>query len=280
MWPSASSFPEDFRTDIPFEDGRSTVVDLPSPLERDDRRRLRIVGSCNGLVCLGLPPETAQSYRNLVHRPGYLYAPGFGYESASDDYKLVLATYYRESISVYMVMIATAYHWDGYFPESTFLNGAVHWRSRIGDDNTLTAFDLEKVTFFQVPIPRLPCSRMFFPYNGMGVLGGCLSLMIANSENSHPFGLWVMKEHRVEASWTKVLHLLNPDDYVPRGMHEIFYEPLCISGDNAFIFIGNTRELMKFSERGQILEKVSVCDDSNKCEGIAFVESIAFPNNP
>ncbi|GLT45701.1 hypothetical protein SLA2020_195150 [Shorea laevis] len=190
-------------------DGNS-VVDLRFPAETR-HPHLRIVGSCNGLVCL--------------------------VSSRSRDFFL--------------------------------------WNPSTGDCNEL-------------PDACSPLGNRYFN-SGLGVLGGCLCLIYACFSDPYPFELWVMKEYGVEASWTKLCRLLNPDDHTflygghhLSVSHKVFYEPLCMctSKDNAFILIRSTKEVIRFNERGEVLEKVGICDDSDKCEGIAFVESIASVNHP
>lgn len=287
-------------------------MDLRSPLAGEERR-FRIVGSCNGLVCLALSdcrdlnlwnPSTGDCSK-LPEPPtptGDSYTPGFGYDSSSDDYKVVLVTYYSESekdsqgeelwwstyqiVAIYSLKrnswrifkefnlaIHDFHRWDHeYFPESICLNGAIHWRSRTNScGNTITAFDVSKEIFYLVPNPPY---FMGFSDNALGVLGGCLCLVHGSEHEGSPSELWVMKEYGVEASWTKLTLFLNADDNGDGRSGKYSYEPLCASGDNTFIMTRNTKELIRFNDKGKILEKVCICDDSEKCEGITFVESL------
>ncbi|GLT99270.1 hypothetical protein SLE2022_167170 [Rubroshorea leprosula] len=312
-----------------FEVDGNSVVDLLFPAETR-HPHLRIVGSCNGLVCLVSSrsrdfflwnPSTrdCNELPDACSPQGNRYAYGFGYDSFSDDYKVVLVTDYtyvkrlyleplpqfQKKVAIFSLKknswkiireINEAVHnlcRNSFepFPGSTFLNGGIHWRTRsIRDRNyneVITAFDLAEEIFYLVPTP--PHSHYLRYFNsGLGVLGGCLCLIYACFSDPYPFELWVMKEYGVEASWTKLCRLLNPDDTFLYGghhlsvSHKVFYEPLCMctSKENAFILIRSTKEVIRFNERGEVLEKVGICDDSDKCEGIAFVESIASVNHP
>lgn len=92
--------------DAPFEDG-SALRELVLPIKRQ-YRDVRIVGSCNGLVCVCLlrdpiefyvwNPSTGD-YRKLSD-PGFspnsdinAYMRGFGYDSSTDGYKLFVDPY-------------------------------------------------------------------------------------------------------------------------------------------------------------------------------------------
>lgn len=292
-------------------------LDLRSPMEIV-YHRLRIVGSCYGLVCLDLGvcgdffiwnPSTGECSK-LPDPPsplGKRYSPGFGYDSSSEDYKLVLVTYHpiTKSCGNENKFRKTNYHmvaifslksnswrfeqfdapvgylreWSWAYTESAFLNGAIHWRSYKGPGlvgNSITAFDLAKETFYLIPYPNH--HRMLRTCNtGVGVLGGCLCLILTNKGDNSRFELWVMKEYGVETSWSMIL-LLNPADPRNGGSCSLLlssYEPLCASEDNTFILIRNREELIRFDERGEIVEKVWIGDDkTDDCQGIAFVESM------
>lgn len=82
-----------------------------------------------------------------------------------------------------------------------------------------------------------------------------------------------MKEYGVEASWTKLISLLNPEDsgYCRSGY---YHQPLCASEDNTITLIRNAKELIRINEKWEILEKTHFSNDSGKFGGIAFVESL------
>ncbi|GLT42058.1 hypothetical protein SLA2020_160800 [Shorea laevis] len=292
----------------PFGDNGDSMVHLGFPLEREEGH-LRIVGSCNGLVCLVLDgkrdfflwnPSTGDCKKlpDACSPPGDRYVHGFGYDSSSDDYKVVLVSNYvhtrtfelgtlghiESKVAIFSLrrnswrifeepnkVIHKLFRWDyDSFPGSTFLNGAIHWVNT----RTIIAFDLAKETSHQFPAPSY---RPGFFKMGLGVLGGCLCLIYGCFHDPYPFELWVMKEYGVGASWMKQCSLVNPDNAYSS---EEFYAPLCLctSEDDAFILIRRRRELIRFNGRGEILENVHICNNSEKCDGIAFVESMVSPN--
>ncbi|GLT42057.1 hypothetical protein SLA2020_160790 [Shorea laevis] len=302
----------------PFGDDGGTMVNLTFPLEREDGH-LRIVGSCNGLVCLVLDgkrdfflwnPSTGDCNKlpEACTPAGEWYVHGFGYDSSSEDYKVVLVTTYvhitttgtgtlcriEAEVAIFSLkrnswrifeevnkVIRRLPRWDcDSFPESTFLNGAIHWINDIV--GTIIAFDLASETTceFQAASPRSGFFNM-----DLGVLGGCLCLIHDCYTDPYCVELWVMKEYGVETSWTKLCNLVNPDNAL-YGIDDFawydFYTTLCLcnSEDDAFILIRSRTELIRFNGRGEALEKVCICNYSDNCDGIAFVESMVSANDP
>ncbi|GKU85629.1 hypothetical protein SLEP1_g268 [Rubroshorea leprosula] len=299
----------------PFGDNGGTMVDLTFPLEREDGH-LRIAGSCNGLVCLVLDgkrdfflwnPSTGDCNKlpEACTPAGQWYVHGFGYDSSSEDYKVVLVTNYvrittigtgtrsrtEAEVAIFSVKrnswrilkdVNKAIHrlsgWNyDTFPESTFLNGVIHWMN----DNfgTIIAFDLASETTCEF---QAVSHRSGFFDMDLGVLGGCLCLIY---DCYIEFELWVMKEYGVETSWTKLCNLVNPDSAlygIDDYASEDFYTTLCLcnSEDDAFILIRSRKELIRFNGRGEVLEKVCICNNSDNCDGIAFVESMVSANDP
>ncbi|KAJ4835137.1 hypothetical protein Tsubulata_039681 [Turnera subulata] len=198
------------------------------------------VGSCNGLVCLQYEllidnsnikrkreivvwnPFTG-SYRKLPDIPvhGWTYTYGFGYDSASDDYKVFIATGHNhypvpgDGARVDIFSLKTG-SWrkmkkldDRYLRciqpehEGLFLNGALHWESRgngsFYDDKKIFAFDLSTEKFYDVPKSNNPDCR--YGYQSLGVVGEYLCLCFSSYNNELRNIVWVMKEYCNEASW-------------------------------------------------------------------------------
>ncbi|KAJ4849007.1 hypothetical protein Tsubulata_026698 [Turnera subulata] len=227
------------------------------------------VGSCNGLVCLqatnhdctwetfvwnpftnicrklpDLPSSGAVSLlirgfdRNLSTICGWKYAIayGFGYDSASDDYKVIVATGPHpddprrgDGVEVEIFSLKTG-SWkklenpdecfqdiehlqyfksierERYLHERNlgfFLNGALHWgRAQFlpsGEEtHEIFAFDLGKERFYPVPNPPKQTSPGSGSHYSVGVVGGYLSCLFEREET---YTVWAMKEYCNEASW-------------------------------------------------------------------------------
>ncbi|KAJ4843515.1 hypothetical protein Tsubulata_027113 [Turnera subulata] len=201
-------------------------------------RHCSFLGSCNGLVVLRVSdlfcsakqeetfvwnPFTGIS-RKLPHRNYYSYGffYGFGYVSASNDYKVFAATGpdldpRPEDFKVEIFSLKTG-SWKKlkitlgvYFQYiqwllgmGLFLNGALLWRPREssswGEKGELTivaiAFDLEKEKFYLLPGPPIQISRGYG--SRLGVVGEYLCFSHIDGYKNN---IWVMKEYCDEASW-------------------------------------------------------------------------------
>ncbi|KAJ4826164.1 hypothetical protein Tsubulata_023034 [Turnera subulata] len=216
-----------------YRGGEETCTQLFFPVER---RFLKLIGSCNGLVCLTQEslvnnyrdiflwnPFTGV-YRKLPHtkgmsgRYGVYRAYGFGYDSVADDYKVFLAVVRRVSIRnkvrrlypVVQIFSLKTGSWKSVKnPDrclqdilkrdsvGLFLNGALHWSKR--DTAKITAFDLVKETFYDVPPPP---EQEGLGYRGIGgMVGGYLCAPWYLAPRSEPCVVWVMKEYMNKKSW-------------------------------------------------------------------------------
>ncbi|XP_050372341.1 F-box/kelch-repeat protein At3g23880-like [Argentina anserina] len=214
-----------------------SIVEYPvtSTLRRPAAKDIKIVGSCNGLLCLVLDSQHMIIYNpstrlvREVPNPeetvvGKDYFYGFGYDSRNDDCKIVRATSSsREGnfVTQFDIFTLRTNAWRTktktlpfYFMSSvvgTLLNGALHWAVRRGINITpadgdghdprtfgIVSFDLTEETYKEVP---LPCDGdKQFAYYGLGVLGGRLSML--HSPHGSGYQVWVMKEYGVKASWS------------------------------------------------------------------------------
>ncbi|KAJ4846448.1 hypothetical protein Tsubulata_006849 [Turnera subulata] len=209
------------------------------------------VGSCNGLVCLQATnhcftwetfvwnpftnicrklPELPFTGVNPLSDWRSAIAYGFGYVSASDDYKAIVATgrggdgpkveifslktgswkkmensdeyfQYIEHLQRFKSIEDTQYLEERHM--GLFLNGALHWgwanslRSA-QKNNEIIAFDLDKERFYHVPSPPNQICPGSGSYYSVGVVGEYLSLLFQESRTNI---VWVMKEYCNEASW-------------------------------------------------------------------------------
>ncbi|KAJ4840026.1 hypothetical protein Tsubulata_029507 [Turnera subulata] len=184
----------------------------------------RFVGSCNGLVCLEQyyynhsKPEIVVwnpftgVYRKLPDHMSMLdrrYAHGFGYDSASDDYKVFIATSpndYGDGVRVHIFSLKARGPWKEVENSARelqhiireermglFLNGALHWQSENVKDGTtkITAFDLAREKFYDVPQPpstQDQLSPLNYENYCMGVVGEeylCVSFMAKYQPNKY-----------------------------------------------------------------------------------------------
>ncbi|KAM7522691.1 hypothetical protein LguiA_012593 [Lonicera macranthoides] len=190
----------------------------------------KIVGSCNGLLCLNNSekyiflwnPATRKYRKSPVSRVrlGFQFvAFGFGYDDVSDDYKVVrMVQFYEEDakhsfrseVSIYS-MKPDSWRRIGDFPyyftyervSGVLASGALHWvvtRNRSSSENLIVAFDLRTEEYRLVPQPQYLDKKF---HMNVDVLGGCLCVLchvdLLYAE------MWVMENYGVEKSWTKLI---------------------------------------------------------------------------
>ncbi|KAK6126786.1 hypothetical protein DH2020_039475 [Rehmannia glutinosa] len=141
---------------------------------------------------------------------------GFGYDSNSDDYKVVIITANLKSAwddtDTYIVCVYSLKSglWKriGNFPyfladqgqPVVCVDDALHWKVEGPDRSYLiVALHLGKLEYHLVPQPLLKANNF-----NLGVLDGCLYAIYDNM-NDHGFDLLVMKEYGVEESWTLLI---------------------------------------------------------------------------
>ncbi|CAK7327605.1 unnamed protein product [Dovyalis caffra] len=215
----------------------------------------RIIGSCNGLICLAniferitisfiLWNPLLQKYVNVKPRilgPVYSFI-GFGYDSRANDYKLVRIVNFQKSkflsknapeMELYSLNEGSwrsitqrtplRYDTDQRFSQA-FLNGVVHWIAlradqHEGSSNVVLGFDMRDEIFLEIALPDSLAN----------VTPSCLSLLVykessisvcqASFQSSVQFHIWVMKEYGVVDSWTKLMLTIGAQgEGIPRAL--------------------------------------------------------------
>lgn len=211
-----------------------------------------VVGSCDGLVCLGIKqdfvvlwnPSTRVFNRlpdlGFAKKLGSYTVFGFGYDSQIDDYK-VLAMFCFLTKSVYggsryvtriKVCALKGECWRRledfglglpYDVSGKHVDGKLCWpvmpEGSIGSAWSIVAFDLAQEMFEEVVQPdygAVGYERV------LGVLQGWLCVM-CNYQGVRA-DVWVLKEFGVRDSWTKLFSIPYLDD--PLWFH--YSVPLCI----------------------------------------------------
>ena len=210
---------------------------------------IKIVGSCNGCLCLYdsrrsghslhlANPITSESLVLPQHDTLFPVC-GFGFSPISNVYKVVLfrtPTEEDEELSFdgyeaeVMVLTVGSTVWrsighhvypsgDGH---GVYLNGFLHWVGNISD--WICAFDVECERFQHLPPPLCSFEGCFEDFK-LSVSRGCLSLMVPMGLN---IGVWVMQDYGAKESWVKEFEIVNAfDQHIPH--------------------------VLKFAEEGQVL---------------------------
>lgn len=180
-----------------------------------------IIGSSNGLVCVS-PKDAQLLVTNPLTRevkelqPGpqiivnrHLLCWGFGHDSSTDDYKVVMGIKMRKVGTLFHVLSLKSNTWKAislvkykFYASSTrfgiLWNGALHWFMK--DYNTkrmvILSFNLSTEEFNECPQPD--DSRYVSDYfSKLGILKKCLCIF----RNDPPYQRWVMKTYNDKYSW-------------------------------------------------------------------------------
>ncbi|XP_026379474.1 F-box/kelch-repeat protein At3g06240-like [Papaver somniferum] len=196
----------------------------------NDSLDIRILGSCNGLICMALNlykdiciwnPSTGEYKKMQTPFCDPLISPlslmqdefGFCYDCIGDDYKLVRISYKGSSdqVNVYSLgskswkRIQNPNHFMIFTSKINtvhFLNGALHW---IGFNNISTmcsrvviSFDASTQRFVDILFPKE--AQLSYIRDCLGVLEDRLSLGIYHNQC---IDVWLMQDYGVTESWSK-----------------------------------------------------------------------------
>ncbi|PHU29882.1 hypothetical protein BC332_01975 [Capsicum chinense] len=185
--------------------------------------------SCNGLVLVRnqehimflINPTTLECHRiptfHLALPHGNSCSVyGLGYDFATDDYKTVTLSehlrghidstfldVYSMKMDLWRRLESIPYNLltnlSGGTP-GVLVNGALHWMASKTSSVVIIAFDLSDEKFLEVPAPSTLDKNDLDLY-GLTALRGCLCMFSAILEDE--IDVWMMREYRVEESWTR-----------------------------------------------------------------------------
>ncbi|XP_057503963.1 F-box/kelch-repeat protein At3g23880-like [Actinidia eriantha] len=205
------------------------AVALDYPFKGDKRFVYVVVGSCNGLVCIGYGrntvflrnPSTRKSKKLPQVLCRFTLTYGFGYDESVDDYKvegvvsgLGPEVLHKTEVKVYSLRTGS-WRRIGDFPHGCFLiglgkllNGAFHWVACTNGivPRIVVSMDLGTGRYGEVLEPDYGDGHFDIE---LGVLSGCLCIFPVYDRICAD--VWVMKEYGIRESWTKlvVIHYIN-----------------------------------------------------------------------
>ncbi|XP_050226416.1 F-box/kelch-repeat protein At3g06240-like isoform X2 [Mercurialis annua] len=253
------------------------------------------MGSCNGLVCIfragyyediivwnpctGISREVPNPSCPL----GSCYRSyGFGYDSLSKDFKIILAVeehpddsqscfYYVEVFSLkrnswkrirYAVNPRDSIVGEpSYSMRGTHINGVLYWNI----NDVLHAFDLELETFSIMPLPKTSDGYI-------GALDNCLSF--TDSAFTDSTDIWTLKRCGGVNSWVKFISLTTKDDIRP-----LYTEDLSSQRIIAKRFVEDQFEdiVAIAVPSGRISRVFEIGEGRSMCDAIAYVEDLVSP---
>ncbi|XP_071699990.1 F-box/kelch-repeat protein At3g23880-like [Rutidosis leptorrhynchoides] len=215
------------------------AIELDYPLKHL-QKSVWIVGVCNGLLCIAIDedklfiwnPSTRRSnrlpYCGFEPGPGWYVMYGFGYDTSTDDYKVVgipcvhdTRSEYDTKVKIYSLKTGNWKILDD-FPHKTLLNddgkfsnGALHWVGRRylwpSYSWTIVSVDLGNESYGEVPQPVYDEGDKYLT---LGVLDE--KLCVVCDYRGKCADVWVMKVYGEQDSWTKLVsvpHLTDLDRY-------------------------------------------------------------------
>ncbi|KAM5580275.1 hypothetical protein ABKV19_009830 [Rosa sericea] len=247
----------------------SRELDFPVIDPRFEFEFIEIIGYCNGFICLLIDSDSlvfmlwnpcTRESKVLPEPPSELYLKfyGFGYDSTTDDYKLIVG-FSASSAGEYVAFAFTLKTgswrklqslnqnfrvlWNG-----CLVNETLHWVLNERDEfrrviaSRLVSFDLAEEKFHEIAFPYFPNSvdrcnlvaRVGNIRDSLILHCGPISTRPISPRSRLDFRMWVMKEYGVEKSWNEVMKI--PSEILP-GDHFRCERPLCISDDGAATLI-------------------------------------------
>ncbi|XP_062153478.1 F-box/kelch-repeat protein At3g06240-like [Alnus glutinosa] len=229
---------------VGFFECASDFIEFRCP-PKSSSRFFSIVGSSNGLLCLADDVSGCNSCEYVLWNPSIqkairlpipnirfesIRSLGFGYDPATDDYKLVRLAYLEGKtrirfntvpplVEIYTLRTGA---WRsvaspgppyviGERSFSALVNGAVHWLAHtpLCQDafrNVIVSFNVGDEAFGEMAVPE---SLQGYLLNmAVTVLNGSLALVPCNRRSGDECqSVWVMKEYGVAESWTKLFDI-------------------------------------------------------------------------
>ncbi|GJT29558.1 F-box associated domain containing protein [Tanacetum coccineum] len=197
--------------DVLFDNSVNNALKYPF---KSSTRSVRIVGSCNGLLCI-VVQGTTFIYNPSTRILNRLYCGfnypywllGFGYDVFNDDNKVVAVLDYNK-VKIYSLKTGKwknicdfPYYYLLYVP-GIFSNGALHWATCTESSPNMwkiVSLNIAKEAYDEVLLPEYGEGNMHLE---LGALGQCLCVL-CNYFKSHA-DLWVLKVYGVKDSWTKL----------------------------------------------------------------------------
>ncbi|KAG8369906.1 hypothetical protein BUALT_Bualt14G0062100 [Buddleja alternifolia] len=276
-------------------DAVSTKLDLPNTWTN-------VVGSCNGLVLLAneegekllMNPITLQQLEIpnsplALNRYESFSMHGFGYDSSTDDYKIVTLSYYNSDneyepdcddifVDVYSVKTGVWKRVDSspydhavpHLSSGSFVNGAIHWLAsspESGYPSVIAAFDLANELFDEIPAP-IGVDAQKFVFNMLMVVDGCLCMIDVRRNGATD--IWVMKEYGLRESWSKIS--------VERDYEWDIVKALCFIGDEEVVLVTEQESLVVHNMKdGSLKDMIVDGAPATVIDGGTFVESLVCP---
>ncbi|XP_050364945.1 F-box/kelch-repeat protein At3g06240-like [Argentina anserina] len=260
-------------------------LDIPVLFPRGNHS---LLGICNGLICILVQENSGFQFmlwnpctKYFKMFPKYLcelWFCGFGYDSATDDYKVIVWSGMCKDETPIHVFSLRASSWK-VLPSTSFrvcgrhgayLNGALHWIEE--NRRTILSFDLEEEKFHDmIPLPDADIK-----FHSLRVVENCLCLFNHTVHQDVVCTIWLMKEYGVKQSWTQVIRCLRKD--FPEGYRHVFMQPICFL-ESGEVLINDlcARLLVLYDPVEKTFKNVTRRADPYGCGALIYRETLVSP---
>ncbi|XP_057436194.1 F-box/kelch-repeat protein At3g23880-like [Lotus japonicus] len=215
----------------------------------------------------GIPPYFA----------GLFFDPlsGFGYDQSKDDYLLVIIrlgvvceprvkfSLPRIEVVSLITNVPSFYYVDVEYQEmligyeslcGIFFDKSLHWlvKSKATWLHAVIAFDLVERSLSEIPLsPDLAAALATYERGYLRVLGGCLSVCYSSGgRHGHEVAeIWVMKDYKVQSSWTKSFVLT-----IHGLVNDMNFFPMFFTEGGGVFGLDESGTYKKFDDDGELLE--------------------------
>ncbi|KAI3440834.1 F-box domain-containing protein [Psidium guajava] len=269
-------------------DEGSAVVKLHEPRMDDPTWEPDLVGSCDGLVCLAVQdrfllynPTTEESRdfpsSDLVTGDDFFH--GFGYDSTSDDYKIVQGTGSTKcQVGIFSIKSGSwrriQVHQESHlavYDRGVYWNGALHWcvtDERNKKETIIISFDLSEEKFHQMlSVPEVEGGIIF---EGLGIHGA--NLFIYHGTLEDRFEAWITNEYGRGGSWTKLFSVST--EGLPGG--EFWQIPVAYTRSGKIVFQIDVYQIILYDPEDNTYQDYPIQSNDN-LESAIYVETLISP---
>ncbi|XP_058217934.1 F-box protein At3g07870-like [Rhododendron vialii] len=265
-------------------------------LEIAEFQEFRVMGSCNGLICLVHPtkryeicicnPCTGEHIKipppvSMEDIPGDIVV-GFGVIPMTNKYKVLAIIDFpepsdfiplRQKVFVYTLGDTTWRFKDntsvlrlGQSACKAFVNGALHW---VSNARQIVSFDMATEELDIILRPQLELGSGSF---SLRAFKG--KLLILNTSFADRIEMWVMNDYRVVESWTHIFTI--NEQQIGRNIRNV--EIVCFLEDWKVLMVYDHRALLRYNLRTASVSELSGIDGlPNRFDAVAHVGTLVSP---
>ncbi|CAH9109968.1 unnamed protein product [Cuscuta epithymum] len=248
----------------------------------------RIVGSCNGLICLtddmgeddlttilwnpsiGKSVALPEPRVTFTSHGAFSHTHGFGYDPLTNDYKVVRIANisFNELPPLVELYELSKGRWRDISHKATgvcyrlgdsipaaLVGGIVHWAAMDEDfKNSVLSFDMSKEVFGEILVPDsvATASLRYFTDLRVGTYKESLAFFVQSTYGTNPYCcVWVMKEYGNVQSWTQIFSI----NHLRLGFQLL----VGFRKTGEALFVDRDKCLVLFHHEEQLVEYLDIC---------------------